>query len=398
MAISTIISTGSYFAISMLCGLVGLNVQQKYRPALNAGLILTSGLAFRNISDANLGFSGTDTIAMFVLFYISHMTCALSMEKYVLPKKSHRSFQWREAYKMLFNARFIGTYREAPDVQKYTLAEKDSELPHELCEVSSAYPRTGFKAFLRSPRCRFLRSRLFLLLTIYAVDQFYNYLLETVLPQYVDPIEAYDMLPSKQTYFRRLYTVTLRETIIRAWLVVHWTWNSYKLYTSLHHILAIIFVGIGLDSSSDWPSLYGNISEATSIRAFWGKFWHRLVYRSYTSYGKFISLVVLRLPRNSIIGKLFINGFVFVLSGVVHAVMIRQMGFSCGAMAEVRFYASHYVAILAETAVQALFAKLTRGYRLNGVVTKTVGYIWVFGFLFYSLPKAQYGKVFCMPE
>jgi hypothetical protein len=300
---------------------------------------------------------------------------------------------------MLFNARFIGTYREAPDVQKSPRVEKDPESPHEPREISSAYPSTAIKAFLRSPRYRFFRRRVFLLLTLYAVDQFYNYLYETVVPTYIDPIDVYDMLPSKQTYFRRLSTVTLRETVIRAWLLVHWTGYSYKLYTSLHHISALIFVGIGLDESKEWPSLHGNLSEATSIRYFWGKFWHRGGYRSYTSYGKFISLHILRLPRNSIIGKLFINGFVFVLSGVVYAVMLKQMGFSCGALDEVKFYASHYVALLAEMEVQTAFKKLTRGYRLNRVVSNAIGYLWVFGFLFYSLPKSQYGKFFvCQNE
>jgi hypothetical protein len=397
MAAAKIFSTASYFAVSMLFGLIGLNVEQKYRPALNAGLILTSVLAFRNISDANLGIKGTDTIAMFVLFYVSHMTCVLCMEKYVLPKRAGTSFDWRGAYKMLFNARFVGTYRQAPDVQGPAKSEKLESLrgPN---EVYTNYPITDAKVFLRSPRCRFLRNRIILLITIYAIDQFYNYLYNTVLPQYVDPIDVYDLLPSKQSYFRRLTTVTFRETIIRTWIVLYWTWYSYSLYTSLHHVLAFIFVGIGLDGPEDWPSLYGNISEATCIRRFWGKFWHRLVYRSYTSYGKFLSLNVLRLPRNSIIGKLFINGFVFLLSGLVHGITMRQLGFSCGAMSEIRFYCSHYVAVLAETVVQAAFTKLSRGYKVSGVVTKTIGYLWVFGFLFYSVPKSQFPKIFCLPE
>jgi hypothetical protein len=92
MAISTIIATSSYFAVSMLLGLVGLNAPQKYRPVLTAGLILTSTLTYRNITDANLGFKGSDTMAMFVLFYISHMTCALCMEKYVFRRR--RGHRW----------------------------------------------------------------------------------------------------------------------------------------------------------------------------------------------------------------------------------------------------------------------------------------------------------------
>ena len=398
MAMIIVISSASYFAISMLFGLIALNVQQKHRPALNVGLILTSVLAFRNISDANFGIKGTDTIAMFVLFYMSHMTCALCMEKYVLPKRNEASLDWRAAYKMLFNARFVGTSRQVSNVQGSVNAEKDVESDDESNEGYTTYPTSPFRAFIRSPRLRFLRNRFIALVAIYTIDQTYEYLYNVVLPQYVDPINVYDMLPSKQNYFRRLASVTLRETIIRIWMVFYWTWYSYSLYTSLHHTLAIIFVGIGLDEPEDWPPLYGKISESSSIRGFWGKFWHRLVYRSYTSYGKFASLNLLRLPRNSIVGKLFVNGFVFLLSGLVHAVTIRQLGFSCGAMSEVRFYCSQYGAILAETAVQAAFRRLTRGYKVNSAITKAIGYFWVFGFLFYSVPKSQYPKIFCLPE
>jgi hypothetical protein len=152
---------------------------------------------------------------------------------------------------MLFNARWIGTYRQAPGVQGFTEAEKDLESPYECSMVYPAYPTPDFKAFLRSPRFRFLRNRIISLVTIYAIDQVYESLFNDVLPQYVDPVNVYDMLPSKQTYFRRLATVTLRETVIRTWMVLYWTWYSYSLYTSLHDVLAFIFVGIGLDNPED---------------------------------------------------------------------------------------------------------------------------------------------------
>jgi hypothetical protein len=37
-----------------------------------------------------------------------------------------------------------------------------------------------------------------------------------------------------------------------------------------YRVLSIIFVGTGLDSSSDWPPAWGRMSDAFTLRKFWG--------------------------------------------------------------------------------------------------------------------------------
>jgi hypothetical protein len=48
-------------------------------------------------------------------------------------------------------------------------------------------------------------------------------------------------------------------------------------------------------------------------------------------------------------------------------------------------------------AVMAAWNKITNGYKLNSTVSNTIGYTWVFMFLFTVLPKSQFPKVFCAP-
>lgn len=386
----------AYFSGSMLLGVIALNSAQIYRPALLVGLIGCAFLSFRQISDASFGVWGCEIFAMFVIIYISHISCVLCVEKYVLPKKPGVTFDWVGGYKMLFNARWLGTSRQAPDIKASAKIASDTE-NEQRREEYARDPSKKFRAMFRSPRAIFLRNRVISFVGTLIFEKIYSYSYLVLAPKYGMQMDMMDFLPTKETYFRRLGEVTLRETVMRAWIVTFFLFYSICLYNTIHDALAFIFVGTGFDNPEDWPPLFGDIREATSIRNFWGKFWHRLVYRSYTSYGILISKHIFRLPKSSFIGKLFINFFVFTMSGAVHALAIWQLGYSCGAWVELRFYIFNFFGVILETAAMAAYNKVTGGYKLNNTVSKTIGYTWVFMFLFTVLPKSQYPKVFCAP-
>ena len=88
------------------------------------------------------------------------------------------------------------------------------------------------------------------LAVILALAKFHNTLLRAH-SQWTQPIDFSDFLSTKGIYLRCLSTVTLRETAIRTWLVFFFVGYAYCLYTSLHNILAIIFVGSGIDEPED---------------------------------------------------------------------------------------------------------------------------------------------------
>ncbi|PSS28041.1 hypothetical protein M430DRAFT_15275 [Amorphotheca resinae ATCC 22711] len=392
------LSMFAYYSVSMIIGIVALNSPQAYRPIFLVGIISFAILSFRTISDASFGLWGSEIFAMFLIIYISHMTCVLCVEKYVLPKKAGTTVDWVAGFRMMFNARWLGTHRQAPDIKGASKSGVTSDTPNEQREEEySRDPSKKYRTMLRSTRAIFVRDRLISLVLTLVIDKVYSHIIAEVFPQYFNGLDALDFLPTKETYFRRLTSVTLRETLIRVWIVTYFIWSSMCLYTTIHDFLSIIFVGSGFDKPEDWPPLFGDIREATSIRNFWAKFWHRLIYRSYTSYGIWISKNILRLPRSSFIGKLFINLYVFAMSGFVHAITIRQLGYTCGDREEIRFYVSNFFGILVETAAMAAFSKITKGYKVNSTVSKTVGYTWVFMFLFTVLPKSQYPKIFCAP-
>lgn len=298
---------------------------------------------------------------------------------------------------MLFNARWLGTDQQSSVIQALHRKNISTSKIEQVFGNSTGVSSTRLKSVLCSPRTEFVIKRVISIVCALATERVYRYICMDFLPQYFGELEITDFAPAKEQYIRRIMSVSCRETIIRAWVVTFFILYSVLIYSTIHSILAILFVGSGLNQPEDWQPLFGDIRKATSIRSFWGKFWHRLVYRSYTSYGVWISRTILRLPQCSFRGRLFINLFVFAASGAMHALAVWQAGYSCGFWEELHFYILNFVAIFAETVALATFSKVTRGRKVNATVSSTIGYFWVFMFLFWALPKSQYSKILCSP-
>jgi hypothetical protein len=375
-----------YFSISLLLSMIALKSSQRYRPSLLVLLVYFGILAFRGIRDVSSSLLVADTLGLFLLIWLSHMACVLCTEKYVLPRDN--TMKWKAAYKILFNARWINTDRQAPDIRRHPQAEAENKYYQES---------TGYFKGQKMNRGKFLRNRVLSVITIYAINTVYQHVVLASHPEYYQGLSMSDVLPSKQTYIRRLPNVTGRETMIRSMLAFHFVWSAWAILTGIHNVLAFIFVAVTLDEPEDWPPLYGRISQCYTLRSFWGKFWHRLVYRSYTNCGIILSRDILGLERKSVFGKLVISFTVFFLSGVVHMLVTLQLGCSCGYWEDLYWFFLNFAAILAESVVQGVFSKVLGTGGRSRMTNKALGYVWVFGFLFWSLPKSHFPKMRCSP-
>ena len=373
----------SYFSVSVFSSLVALNISQPYRPILLVAQITFALLAFRGITDVSSSPDYASVLGLFLLIWTSHMASVLCVEKLTLVKTS--IWDWRAAYKMLFNGRRVGLKNQVS-----VRARRNSAVNVTASSGNQILgPESPGKHREMSYRRIFLFRRLLSALIIYVTYHFYTQIFHTF-----RPLDFSDFSPSKQSYIRRLHVITVRESLVRSWMVFHFVWSAWAIFTGLHDILAIIAVGSGLDDPADWPPLYGSPCQMYTIRRFWGKFWHRLVYRHSTAFGLLISEKILRLRRGSALEQLFVNFSVFLLSGVVHALVTLQLGFRCGYWEDVSWFCLNFVAMLVEERVQWAFGKLG-GWTRNQALGKGVGMVWVFGFFFWSLPKTQYPKIYC---
>ncbi|MCJ1344594.1 hypothetical protein MMC31_002797 [Peltigera leucophlebia] len=384
----------SCFSISTFSALVALNAPQPCRPALLGIVIAFAILAFRSITYLTDAADRASILGLFILIWLSHITTTLCVEEHTLPRQG-RSWDWQAAYKMVWNGRWLRTGEQGLNLGKDAPPDgtsfRENKRPMDLQRWT--FPSEKDAKFSR--RRSFLLKRLCSVVTIYGLNRLYWKLFLEPHPTVFQPLDFSDFLPSKESYFRRIHTVTLRETIIRFGAVFHFVWSAWAVFTGAHDILAFLFVGIGLDEPDDWPPLYGSPGQMYTIRRFWGKFWHRLVRRTYLSWGALFSQKLLRLRRHSTLDRFVTSFTVFFLSGVVHALVTWQIGFSCGYSEDIAWFCLNFAALMAEEGVQWLIIRLFGTW--NGNVSKIAGFLWVFAFFFWSLPKTEYPKILCAP-
>jgi hypothetical protein len=375
------LSSVVYFLSSSSISIVALNSPYSHSHRLILLIPLTSFalLAFWHIRDVSPSVTVNNILGLFVLIWFAHISDVLLVEKHVMSRLDGGSWDWKASYKIWINARRIGTKRQVPNIRSRTGA-------------SRTYLRNEKKIRISSTRS-FLSRRLISLTTIGIACYLHGRLF--VLHQ---PINVSDLAPPKHQFLRRLSQITTREIVVRACLLIQWVWLEWTVLTGLHDALAILFVSLQFDPCEDWPPLFGNLAEAYTIRRFWSKFWHRIVYRPYMDFASALLRDVFGISRASAAYRLLVTFLVFLFSGIVHALVSWRLGYRCGVWEEVAWFCMNFVAILFEDAVQQGFVIVSRRYQWDKsyhTFWKPLGFIWVFGFFFWSYPKVYYPKMYC---
>lgn len=73
----------------------------------------------------------------------------------------------------------------------------------------------------------------------------------------------------KQYIFRRVTDVTAEELGVRAGGVLGYALAASAALTMLHSLASATMVGLGIHDPEEWPSMFGSISDAWSIRRLW---------------------------------------------------------------------------------------------------------------------------------
>jgi hypothetical protein len=359
-----------YFAFCVAFGVLSLHASQSRRPLLFLIEFIFAALTYFEVP--SLGVTSHIGISeFFLIIHQMHMFNALFIEKYPPPSTP---FVWERALKMLWNCRWVGTKREAPDIKA--------------------------RATSKTTRYEFLRDRLLAVLFLTLFNRVQNFLFHSLFIN--DPfisedsgflVRIFQRIVLQAAYIE-LDHPALFQAVFRVCLAFKLISSAWSQLTRLHDVVAILFVSTGIDQPTEWPTLYGDPREAYTMARFWGKFWHKIMYRSVTAYASFISLRILGFSRTSFFGGLVVKFLVFLISGAIHAAIRGR--YICGWQDEIAFYLLNFFAILLETVVQTA-AKVVRGKgRVKaGTVERTIGHVWTFGFLVWALPFFETRKELC---
>ncbi|KAF6810101.1 hypothetical protein CSOJ01_06513 [Colletotrichum sojae] len=177
---------------------------------------------------------------------------------------------------------------------------------------------------------------------------------------------AEDFSSSNTIFFRRIllgYRDTEELDLKRATVLrLHWFFTGslqdYLNFTIGYDVLVILGVALHLDEPVQWQ-LYGNPAEAYTVRRYWARWHHLIVYRPLVSWAAKI------VGRGGTVRRYAHNWFVFVVSGLMHSavtlVMSPQTSLRCGFMGVTRYYALQPVGMIIEALAIRLLSIVEQG-------------------------------------
>lgn len=107
-------------------------------------------------------------------------------------------------------------------------------------------------------------------------------------------------------------SISARALVILATGIQSYFANSFN-----YQYLSIFAVAAGINKLKDWPPLFGRLSETTTIRRFWGSFWHQGIRKILSGYTQSL-LRLLRVRHNTTHSSILTLLFTFLLSGLYH--------------------------------------------------------------------------------
>ncbi|KAF4454892.1 hypothetical protein F53441_2685 [Fusarium austroafricanum] len=198
--------------------------------------------------------------------------------------------------------------------------------------------------------------------------------------------EGHLITREKQALFK-LFTLTWEDVIFRiSSSIGNWVIAYFSVRLG-HGSIAVGSVLLGLSKPEDWPHLNGPISSWSTVRTFWGTFWHRLFRKALTGWGDFIPDRVLRVHRGTLLSRYLRLTLAFFTSALMHRCLHYFYRLDAGDWYEIEtFFLLQPLAIMFEDAIQAATVHIP----LSRPLRQTVGFMWLWVFFTWSTPTFLY--------
>ncbi|KAH7198439.1 membrane bound O-acyl transferase family-domain-containing protein [Fusarium flagelliforme] len=192
------------------------------------------------------------------------------------------------------------------------------------------------------------------------------------------------MSPRNELLLSRLREIGAGEAIFRFFAVFGFWLNTFCVIHLVNSIFCLSYLILGLYPVEMLPPIWGQLSEAYTIRRFWGNFWHQTLRRHLTSISDFLVHRILHMLRGSLVArycKLFIS---FFISGALHYPADRALGISVQESNAIPYFVITAFAIMCEDSVQ----HISKGW--GSKRRRYLGYFWVALYMYWMTPSWGY--------
>lgn len=371
-------------------------------------LALPMSYAFIHHLDLVSSYQLADTFGRTVYIFYAHMSYEVVILEFA-PKIEKENDGWRsrvrQAYSVLWDrnhAQITEDQAHSDQARKDLATNAESELAHEKdvqdeprqpVTITTTKKQSHGLSRLQFTAYRIVQAFLLYLALAAWIAYETHYSVARDLP--------FDFNPIQGSFFRRLPdSLHPFELCLRLEHTFDWTIISMFQYEFYHAIVAIFFVGIlQTDRPEDWSlSLCGHVSEAWSVRRYWGKHWHNFIYHSFSAHAKILTRGWLGFKRGRLSTRLLENAIVFGISGLGHSAVRRAQDRDGDIWSISLWYVGQMLPIMMEGVVQHLWrnARVKMGIKMTNkfvnALEKAFGYAWVVAWFAWSVPKYIYTR------
>ncbi|KAI6082065.1 membrane bound O-acyl transferase family-domain-containing protein [Hypoxylon rubiginosum] len=353
------------FLVASLLTIASLKLHKRKRILSLAPICMLSILSLATTYKLSWPVGADSTFASLVVFYIPYSIKLLALDEHPMsPEISTHDWKFADYYRVWNNPRSLPVRLSYLD--RSASCDKKSRAVFAVRRAMKAISLALFNGFV------FQKMLVRSLGSITAAD-----------------FSAEMELPA----LRHALRLSSHQIQVRAVISIQWIWSAYFFLEFGHCLLAIAFVTIGLDRPEEWPLLYGSPLDATSVRAFWGRFWHRITIPTYSHYAQLVSRIVLGLQPASRGEKTLIPLLIFAMSGVSHCLVGWSLG-DAALSRDVLFFVLNFLVAAMETTIsKAKMIEKKKFAPIPKTIKILLGLCWVFIFFFCVTPLWIYPKV-----
>lgn len=350
-----------YYLIASLLNINGLKRRRHIRLMLVGPVLFFSFLSLLSCHRLAWITGADSSLASLLVFYLLYSTKTLAFDQHTVnPEMGAHDWTFIDCYRTWNNPRKLPL--------RLSLLEK--KVP---CATSSR----GLFAFNQALKAGALWS-------------FEHFAFQRIFIYALGKVSVTDFSPSMEFSLHLSY----HQISVRAIMSVQWIWRACFFLEFYHCLLAIAFVTVlRFDDPGDWPPLFGSPMNASSVRGFWGRFWHNLTIPTYVYYSQLASRRLFGIRQGSTLEKSVTALLIFTLSGLSHSLVGWSLG-DAALSRDIFFFELCFLAAAAETAVTktSLFASLRRCSPPS--LRQAAGMGWVSCFFFFASPMWIYPKVY----